>query len=206
MDDIKAAEFNEIAEMVFAPLYPVIAEQVTELTGIKKGICMDLGCGPGHLAMALTSLCDFSTFALDSSLPVLRHACRNIAKRNLAHRISPVNGDVKRLPFMTDSADIIVSRGSVFFWQNRPEAFREVIRVLFPGGYAVIGGGFGTAEIKKEIFRKMDEWDEEFSKRVNQRLGTETESTFIAELDASVPGMYKIVKDEANFWIVIHKK
>lgn len=42
-------EFDRIARGVFAPVYPVIAAQILDRTGIRKGVCLDIGCGGGYL-------------------------------------------------------------------------------------------------------------------------------------------------------------
>ncbi|MBC7343666.1 MAG: methyltransferase domain-containing protein, partial [Clostridia bacterium] len=41
-------------------------------------------------------------------------------------------------------------QGFGVFWENLEKAFKEIHRVLAPGGIAYIGGGFGTSELKKE--------------------------------------------------------
>ncbi len=47
-------------------------------------------------------------------------------------------------PAMPDeSVDVVVSRGSFYFWQDRAKGLREVRRILRPGGHAMIGGGLG---------------------------------------------------------------
>jgi SAM-dependent methyltransferase len=42
------------------------------------------------------------------------------------------------------SVDLVVSRGSVFFWDDPAQGIREAHRVLRPGGWAMIGGGLGS--------------------------------------------------------------
>ena len=50
----KSAEgFARIAREVFAPVYPVIAEQVLAWSGIQSGLALDIGSGPGFFAAAL---------------------------------------------------------------------------------------------------------------------------------------------------------
>ena len=41
--------------------------------------------------------------------------------------------------------DFLVSRGSIFFWEEPAKGLKEVQRVLRPGGKAFIGGGAGSA-------------------------------------------------------------
>jgi len=45
------------------------------------------------------------------------------------------------LPFRDNYANMVVSRGSFQFWDNKKRAFAEIYRVLKPGGSAFIGRG-----------------------------------------------------------------
>ena len=47
------ASYSLIAEIAFAPIYPYLAEQMVEKYGITSGMCVDVGSGPGSLAIAL---------------------------------------------------------------------------------------------------------------------------------------------------------
>lgn len=53
------ASFEIIARTIFAPVYPVIASQIIEATGITSGFCLDIGCGGGHLGMAVAKFGNF---------------------------------------------------------------------------------------------------------------------------------------------------
>jgi SAM-dependent methyltransferase len=53
-----------------------------------------------------------------------------------------VFADAQALPFRDNYADVVVSRGSFPFWEDKRLGFAEVYRVLKPGGVAYIGRGF----------------------------------------------------------------
>ena len=77
------------------------------------------------------------------------------AKKNgLAGRVSAIRADAQQLPFQDNYADIIVSRGSYHFWDDKTKAFAEIYRVLKPGGIAFAGRGF-AADMPLEIARKI---------------------------------------------------
>ncbi len=52
---VNVTQFDQIAREIFAPIYPVIAEQIVRKTGITAGQCLDVGCG-GYLGMALAKI------------------------------------------------------------------------------------------------------------------------------------------------------
>jgi len=41
--EMDAKEFEKTAEEIFAPMYPVLAEQFIEETGKIEGLCLDIG-------------------------------------------------------------------------------------------------------------------------------------------------------------------
>lgn len=46
-------EYDAIAEQLFAPVYPVIANAIAERTKKREGRLLDAGCGGGHLAISV---------------------------------------------------------------------------------------------------------------------------------------------------------
>ncbi len=200
-----AGRMDAIAKGPFAPIYPVIARQAIEICGITAGRCIDIGSGPGHLAMALSAVSDLEIDALDPSADMLRIAEQNIREAGLAGRVHPISGDVHDLPYDDDSVDLIVSRGSLFFWDDRARAFSEIWRVLRPGGRTFVGGGFGTAALKAEITAKMHEIDPEWEKKAAERLAPANRDAIRRDLErAGIPAC-EIRQDEAGFWIVMWK-
>ena len=60
----------------------------------------------------------------------------------LADRVRGVQGDAQDMLFRDGFADLVVSRGSIFFWPDPDAGIRESYRILKPGGVAFVGGGF----------------------------------------------------------------
>lgn len=203
--DTSAAEFNEIARNIFAPIYPVIARKAVECCGITNGTCIDAGCGPGHLALALASVSEFRIDALDSSQDMLACAEKNIRKAGMSGRIRTVYGDVHALPYDDCSVDLVVSRGSVFFWDSPQRAFAEIYRVLKPGGRSFIGGGFGTPELKAAITAKMRERDSSWEEKVRGNMGPEKDAEFKTCLKDAQIADADIIRDKSGFWIMMRK-
>jgi len=141
-DLVAAYPFYNTAVGKFAPVYPALAQQIVQDYGVTKGVCVDMGGGCGSLAMALAKITDLKVYVLDID-PAAVRLCGLLAdEAGLRGRIIPVEGDAQDLPFRDGFADLVISRGSIFFWPDQLAGLREAYRVLKPGGVAYIGGGF----------------------------------------------------------------
>lgn len=198
-------ELDDIASSIFMPLYPVIAQQVLERTLCRGGICIDLGSGPARLSIELARKGRLRVYAVDFSHEINRIARRNIARENLSGLILPVTADVRELPFADNSADLIVSRGSIFFWENLQETLSAIYRIVKPGAKAYLGGGFGTAELKRSITEQMkhrDGWEE----KITRRLGRTSMENIREELDNAGIWDYTVIHDDSGLWFCIEKR
>lgn len=205
-EKVKSEEFAEIAKTIFAPIYPVLAEIILKKIPQRQGTCLDLGSGPGHLAIAMANLSDFKVISFDLSLFAQEHADENIKEAGLEEKVSTMHGDVHSLPFPDNSIDLIISRGSIFFWHNPEQVFSEAYRVLKPGSYSFIGGGFGTAELKNEIVNKMEAKYGDFKSNSKKRMSPENIERLKNALAISGAPVKYMERDEANIWFVIKKE
>ncbi|MFA7149069.1 MAG: class I SAM-dependent methyltransferase [Syntrophomonadaceae bacterium] len=203
--EINAAEFDRMAREVFAPVYPVLAEQIISRIGISKGVCLDIGCGGGYLGLALARISELETILFDESQDMLNLAQGYIGEGRLQSRVRTLRGDVHEIPLPDKSVNLVVSRGSMFFWENRVQAFREIYRVLAIGGAAMIGGGFGNAELLREIEIKMLKEDPEWKEKRQQRIGQSKVEEYRHELEQAGISSFEITRDEAGLWIIISK-
>lgn len=201
-----AAQFAKIAKEVFAPLYPIVAERIREETGITRGRCLDLGSGPGLLGLAMARITDLDVTLLDIDPEMLAFAAANVDESGLGARVGIVEADVHEIPFEDDSVDLVVSRGSVFFWNEPARAFRDVWRVLAPGGCAWMGGGFGNRELKKKITAEMARRDPEWEPQARERTSEVRLKKFRCALDEAGIENYTIENDDRGFWIRFAKE
>jgi SAM-dependent methyltransferase len=127
-----------------APVYAPLAEQIVTDFNLqeKEGIGIDLGSGPGTLILELCGRTRMHWINADINPHFFPHFYRQAQQRGFGHRVSAVYADACALPFRDNYADIIVSRGSFPFWQDKTRAFSEIYRVLKPGAVAYIGRGF----------------------------------------------------------------
>lgn len=125
------------------PIYPLIAQQILDDYQIEKGKCIDIGTGPGYLGIELAKITDLEIYFVDIKGDALEQAKKNTAEAELKNSLHFVKADVSSLPFKNDSVEIIISRGSLWFWEDKVRGLQEIYRVLKPGGTALVGGGLG---------------------------------------------------------------
>jgi ubiquinone/menaquinone biosynthesis C-methylase UbiE len=155
----EAAQFDRFAREAFKTVYPSLAAQILDDYNIRTGLCLDIGCGPGYLAMEVAKRSNLQVIGVDIDPEAVKIAQKNVRREKLVDRMTVEHGDVHQLRFADDTYDLIISRGSFIFWENTFQAFREIYRVLKPGGVAFVGGGMGraiTPEQKEAIKQKVD--------------------------------------------------
>lgn len=124
-------------------IFTNIARQIVDDYKITKGVCFDIGTGPGNLGMELAKLTDLEIFFIDEDPKVLKKAEDKVKNSDFATRSYFKTADVLSLPFSDDFADLIISRGSLWFWSDQVKGILEIYRTLKPGGIGFVGGGLG---------------------------------------------------------------
>ena len=205
-DEARAREYGVIANEVFAPIYPVIAERIKARCGAEDGLCVDVGTGPANLAIALAKLTRLRLCAMDFSRHIYGIAKGNIEREGLSERVMPAVGDVHRMPLRDGVASLIVSRGSLRFWRNKPLAFTEMKRVLMSGGKGFVGGGMGSAELGEAISREMIKRGAHWQNKPVRRTEKKDRTYWKGILDKVGFSYYEITQDDSGFWIYFEKE
>lgn len=205
ISNMGAQQYDEVSNEVFSPIYEIIAKQIKDKTQINSGICLDIGTGAGSLGIELAKITNLKMHLLDKSQDMLDIAEKNIVHSGMGNQLQTVLGDVHELPYRNDSIDLVISRGSLYFWEDQRKAFKEILRVLAPGGIAYVGGGFGTIEMKKKIDVKMQEIDKHWRRNVTKKI-EKTNINYKKLLKSIQISNFQMIKDEANMWIVISKE
>jgi ubiquinone/menaquinone biosynthesis C-methylase UbiE len=98
---------------------------------------LDVGCGTGFATEGLLEHVD-EVYAVDQSEHQLEQAYAKFGKQ--APPVHFHRCDAERLPFATNTFDVVWSSGSIEYWPNPPLALREFRRVLKPGGQVLVVG------------------------------------------------------------------
>lgn len=126
----------EVYEEFFVPaIFANWSPQVADSAKIQAGQhVLDVACGTGILARTLAERVGKtgSVIGLDINEGMLAVA------RRKAPQIEWQKGTVDDLPFDDASFDAVVSQFALMFFENRPHAVQEMMRVLKPGGYLAI--------------------------------------------------------------------
>jgi ubiquinone/menaquinone biosynthesis C-methylase UbiE len=92
---------------------------------------LDVGCGTGNYASALTAATNCRVSGVDPSLRMLEWA------RDAAPWESLKQCGAESLPFGDDAFDVVMSTDVIHHIRDRNAYFREAARVLRPGGHLV---------------------------------------------------------------------
>jgi ubiquinone/menaquinone biosynthesis C-methylase UbiE len=92
---------------------------------------LDVGCGTGAFTgLVLTRAAPEKIIGIDPSPAQVEHAKRTVASPHTDFR----TGSAIDLPFGAGEFDVVVSALAIHFFPDRPQAFREMLRVTRPGG------------------------------------------------------------------------
>ena len=172
--------------------YETVAEDVVCFCGSSGGrVWLDLGSGPGGVGLALLEKIHEAVMVLmDPDAEALRRALHSARERGLSARAVAIVGSAESIPLSDESVDIVVSRGSIYFWQDRAQGLREVWRVLRPGGRAMIGGGLG---------RRYPQWArQEFIRRRRESVAAKGPEAVRQFVEARSPETFRRLAVEAG--------
>jgi ubiquinone/menaquinone biosynthesis C-methylase UbiE len=188
------------------PIYPLLAQQCVDDYRLDSGICLDIGTGNGYVGTEIAKITNMSIYFIDIEAEALDFARRTVAVADIDNEGFFLEADVcKGLPLADNFADFIISRGSIWFWEDKAKGLAEIYRVLKIGGTALIGGGFGRYVPDTMRARLSETRKNTLEKKGVKRLSLE-EMEALA-LEAGIPS-FKVMHDapgDKGRWIEIHK-
>jgi len=113
-------------------------EILREAVGDEKAKVLDIGTGPGIIALLLADM-GHSVTGMDLSEDMLKKARENAGRLNL--QVQFKQGDAENIPFEDGSFDAVVNRHVLWTLPDPHKALTEWKRVLRPGGRLVIIDG-----------------------------------------------------------------
>jgi SAM-dependent methyltransferase len=145
-------------------LSPGGAEELARLmegSDISGRTVLDIGCGLGALdELLVTRHHARSVVGIDIDPALLALMERRIERANLRDRIRGQRVDGGPLPFADKSFEVVFSKDSLVQIPDKPAIFREVLRVLEPGGRFIasdwLRGGTGAYSAEMMEFFRLE--------------------------------------------------
>jgi SAM-dependent methyltransferase len=123
---------DRYGELRASPAYvDPVTEAVVELGSLRGCRVLDVGCGPGSILRQLRREFDVVGVGIDASSNMIEVARREVP--DVEFHV----GRAEDMPFTDGAFDAVIAR-MVVHHLDRPRAFAEMLRVLHPGGRAVI--------------------------------------------------------------------
>ena len=100
---------------------------------------LDVGCGPGRLAILLARSDDLHVTGVDLDPAMIERATANAARiPETGRRPSFTAADAASVPLADESQDVVVTTLSMHHWSDPRAGLAEIARVLRPGGKALV--------------------------------------------------------------------
>lgn len=198
------------AEGTLSPVYAPLAKEIAQTLelGDWQGIGIDLGSGPGTLIVELCKRTKLHWINADINPHFFPYFMRKAEAAGFGGRVSAIRADAQTLPFRSDYADVVVSRGSFHFWPDKRKAFGDIYRVLKPGGVAYIGRGLpGTmpVDVAAEVRRRHGSGPMYDVTETAKELRTIMQALGIADYTVRRPHAGNEAGVNYGLWLEFHK-
>ncbi|MEV0898147.1 class I SAM-dependent methyltransferase [Actinoplanes sp. NPDC049802] len=133
--------YDRLTRTAFGRLHARVLDDAAVAAPVN-GVVLDVGAGPGRVAVALARRRpDLTVYAVDISPSMVEQARQRATAAGVADRVHVSRADVADLPLADASVDLAVSSVSFHHWADVPAAVRELRRVIRPTGYVWIYDG-----------------------------------------------------------------
>ena len=125
----------------------------TEFAAIKKGdVVVDLGSGAGNDAFIARHETGEQgrVIGIDFTPAMIEKAKKNAEARGLSN-VEFRQGDIEKMPLTSDIADVVVSNCVLNLVPNKDGVFKEIFRILKPGGHFSISDIVLEGELPEQI-------------------------------------------------------
>lgn len=101
----------------------------------KDSIILDVGCGDGRFTEMVLEMGFTNVFSLDSNINSLRRLKGRLGNKGTLSNVKIVHGDVLDMPFESNSFDVVLSIGVLYYLNEKYEnGLKEIKRCMDGGG------------------------------------------------------------------------
>ena len=131
---------------------------LSHLKSVSPVSIADLGCGGGiNVAKLIKLFPDAKVTGFDYSSVSVKKSKEENKDAVQAGICNIVQGDVSNMPFENEQFDLLTAFETIYFWPGPLTGFKEVFRVLKPGGTFMIVNEFdGISEREKKYEKIID--------------------------------------------------
>lgn len=150
---------NTIGIKVLHPGGYEATEKLCDLGNVNQNSnVLDLACGTGTTSFFISDKYNCNISGIDISKNLINRANISLKKRDRNEKIDFQVGDALQLPYPDNSFDFVISQAFFILIDDKEKAFREISRVLKPGGY------FGSLELSWYKVPPKDAYNEILTK------------------------------------------
>lgn len=194
-DDAIIEEINAL----WLPVYPHMVGHLLAVSGVEGGRFLDLGPFAGGMALSILQRSSaFSATVIDESQLVLGWVERKAAEAGDASRLTTRRSVIDPIPGADAAFDLVAVRGAFFFLT--PSLLREIRRVLRPGGFAWVGGGYGPTT-PEEVIAPLAQRSKMLNEAVGKRRITPQDALEMA-VAAGLQDSARVVTD-GGLWLEV---
>ncbi len=181
---------------LWEPVYPHLAQWIEPWIPENTGHILEIGPFSGGIIASLLE----RRSTLQGLIALEEADVARTIRKSFGHSCPILLSPLAHLPLLP-TFNLVVCRGAFFFLT--PEIIKESIRILAPGGHALLGGGYGPGTPSGIISPIAEE-----SKDLNYRLGKKRLSRSNLEKMASEAGLetQSTIIDEGGLWLLISSK
>ena len=128
---------KDIFGIIYKKRQATALNYIDELLLPKTAHVLEIGCGAGFMTSALAKR-GFIIEAIDHSQAMVDLTKEQARQKGILNQINACTGDIHELSYEDQTFDLIVALGVVPWLHDFKKALTEIIRVIKPGGYAVL--------------------------------------------------------------------
>lgn len=144
-------EGKELAEKMNEHHYPLTSWGLEMVQVSDSDNILDIGCGGGRtIATLAENNPDGKVFGIDHSPDCVRWSTEYNQPLVEEGRVEVFHASVEKMPFRDNFFHLVVAVETIYFWPNILNSFKEVRRILKPGGKFLIVNEMYLSEAFRE--------------------------------------------------------